>query len=195
MNATATRTTRARPWGWARWLLQRGLAWAGVIAAFVWYVSLSYNFGFGIVGSQPPAVGGRTARPWLEASLVRGGFVVVSRGTRTSGIDYDPPSSQSYHTSHRAGWYTLDIEHVGGPIVWWPSVEPAGPWSGPYVIVPLWPLAIGCGAGALVMWLRARRAVPGCCAGCGYSTVGLAAGAPCPECGDKTSSSASADSR
>ncbi len=49
--------------------------------------------------------------------------------------------------------------------------------------VPLWiPLAIV----AAIMgreWRRPRRTLRGKCPACGYSLRGLAAGAPCPECG------------
>ena len=75
----------------------------------------------------------------------------------------------------------------------WPQLLPdvvnakAGMFSSVTVFihtyVPLWPLPLATGLLALFAHRRARKLSPALCPACGYDTRGLAAAAPCPECG------------
>jgi hypothetical protein len=56
--------------------------------------------------------------------------------------------------------------------------------SGWPLVIPMWPIAFMFVDAAVLMELRARRCPLGsACVACGYSRIGLAAAAPCPECG------------
>jgi hypothetical protein len=75
-------------------------------------------------------------------------------------------------------------EDVGG------TTNPKPGWIYPRCwAVALWPLPLPLvGAGVWIGWLgwRARRRQKrGACPKCGYSLAGIAAGAACPECGEK----------
>jgi hypothetical protein len=51
------------------------------------------------------------------------------------------------------------------------------------ILLPLWPIPVAFGALAWYANTRITRLRQGACTKCGYDTRGLAAGAPCPECG------------
>ncbi|MGH7132664.1 MAG: hypothetical protein ACREJO_12030 [Phycisphaerales bacterium] len=68
-----------------------------------------------------------------------------------------------------------------------------------YVTIFLWPFALASllGGGWLVWSGRRarRRAMTGLCLKCGYDLAGLAAGAPCPECGGGKGAAVTAPAR
>lgn len=84
-----------------------------------------------------------------------------------------------------AGWNATAAKRRGpqdpsfDPLHWWPVLrnKPKN-----FVLnIPLWMIALPCGAVAAWMLLILRRR-PGHCE-CGYKLAGLPALAPCPECG------------
>lgn len=158
------------------------LAYTGAAAALVWAISLWQNLGVGVDSTGTPG-GWGTSKAMFEVSMVRGGVVLIVGGTRTDSITYDPITG--FTTSELFGGrvYVLDVHTVAGPLVWWPRFERPAAWSGPYIFLPLWPLALGCGATSAWLWGKSRRIVPGVCPTCGYALAGLPAGAACPECG------------
>lgn len=178
----ATPTKAARP-GRRRRITQRALAYAGAVAALLWVVSLWQNLGFGIDAAARPT-GWGASKATVEASLVRGGVLLIFGGTRTDSIAYDPLTSFSMFFPFGGRVYILDVHTVAGPVVWWPRYQRPAPWSGPYIFLPLWPIALGCIAAAWRLWVLGRQVVPGICPACRYPLAGLPAGAACPECGN-----------
>ncbi|MGH7132578.1 MAG: hypothetical protein ACREJO_11590 [Phycisphaerales bacterium] len=82
-------------------------------------------------------------------------------------------------------WWSFD---AGWHRVGWTPVK-----SVYFVLMPIWVPAMAVATVGLACawyWRRVRRLrVTGKCPACGYSLVGLAAGAVCPECGNATTSS------
>ena len=70
---------------------------------------------------------------------------------------------------------------------WWAWGQRANSWE-PVSAYTIWPLApLSLASGGLLYWpsmRSSRRLRRNQCLQCGYSRDGLAAGAPCPECGD-----------
>ena len=148
----------------------------GVTVAAVWAASRWWSFGYGYNGAtwgvgcaQGVAVcsfdgepGGvfwgwahkQEQRTWLWSAREAGDDFAVVTLDRWFVV-----RQQSRTKSMAVRWY----------VAFWP--------------VPLILWGAG-GAFLLIDLLRARRRVSaGCCAGCGYSLIGLAKGVACPECG------------
>ncbi len=168
-----------------RQFAQRVFACVGAMAIIFWAVSVWQNLGVGI-DAVPRPTGWGTSKAVIEASLVRGGVVLIAGGTRTDSVAYDPNTGFSEFRPLGGRVYILDVHTVAGPMVWWPRIEQPAAWSGLYIFFPLWPIVLGCGAVTIWLWTKNRRIVPGACPTCGYVLAGLHTGAACPECGATT---------
>lgn len=83
------------------------------------------------------------------------------------------------------GTYTIPAQRWTAGLFAWESINGFGIRS-EALLVALWTPALLLIAGGAGLWkFGARRARPGVCGACGYALAGLAAGAPCPECGPK----------
>lgn len=82
----------------------------------------------------------------------------------------------------RLRWHYGMVQRHINPV---PGVANPGPYvfMQRYVQIPLWPLPLLCSGIAAWHHRRVRRLSRMGCPTCGYDTRGLAAGAPCPECG------------
>jgi hypothetical protein len=136
-----------------RSILVRGLALVPVVlVAIAWPMSFFINAGVGIANPVVSSLGPGTARDdtMFEATLVRGGLLLIFDGTRTDNIFYDG------NTGHAStGWplYLLLVQRCDGPVVGVPRIVHPATWCGPYVIVPWWVVAVP----ALVLaWFSAR---------------------------------------
>ena len=107
---------------------------------------------------------------WCWSSAIAGWGVVVTPDGNVSTVQ--TPFAEGTERS-----WTISFVATSG--------QPGSGRTG--VLVILWPTALAplLGGGWLVWAGRRarRRAMAGCCVKCGYDLVGLAAGAPCPECG------------
>ena len=93
------------------------------------------------------------------------------------------------------GWWNpgLRAYRFKTPQMYWRfqwSYKPVYPWSASSrvlsITVPLWSIAVATAFSSALAWRASRRAVrlrPHSCRCCAYPRAGLAAGAPCPECG------------
>lgn len=121
---------------------------------------------------------------WIGYLGPGGSFCVVERGV--IGVGYGPEwatprdgkTRDAPPTGFHGGSVPLEYEWWF-VLVWEPGHRAVG--------VPLWfPVGIVVGLSTVVWrrdWLSQRRAILGHCAKCRYDRRGLAAAAPCPECG------------
>jgi hypothetical protein len=100
--------------------------------------------------------------------------VMICVGPQTPGLPegFEPKRwSATWHRWHGIGWLPSYTERSGIKML----------------AVPLWLIALPSGAGSFLLWRSLRRerlrAPLKPCPKCGYSLVGLAEGAACPECG------------
>lgn len=79
-------------------------------------------------------------------------------------------------------WPVFSHSGILRDMYWWPRV-----WfykGSAHLLVPLWmPWLFASASSGLLIWRVARRRPASACRTCGYSLVGLTAGAACPECG------------
>ncbi|QQS10249.1 MAG: hypothetical protein IPK69_06415 [Phycisphaerales bacterium] len=109
------------------------------------------------------------AWPWLYGAQRGGAYLVHDRGAM-----YRMPP----------GVYTGRVDPTV-PKVWWANASISGGRT--YVGIPFWLPAVVAGLCGAIAWrldvIARRRARAGACPRCLYSRAGLAANAPCPECG------------
>jgi hypothetical protein len=111
--------------------------------------------------------------------ICKGALEYWGRTIQMSGIYTRPPTSR---------WWRDEAPAVG--FCWWPWWQLSS-WSS-YVKIPLWiPLALFAFPTG-ILWRRdhvvTKRALSRACHECSYDRRGLAADAPCPECGAPGSS-------
>lgn len=145
------------------------MKWGGITLAAaclaVWAVSL-----FG------------TTTVYVSWRFPRSGVVIFTGNGALCWSQFPAPSR-----GIEADWYGYDLRANGVSSIW---TFDLGGWrkGGLYPTkVPLWFPTLVCGAIAWTAWrleVRSRRARPADpCERCEYDRAGLAAGAPCPECG------------
>ena len=92
-------------------------------------------------------------------------------------------TGRGFLPSHYTGWSTWALPKRG--MMWW--FDNAGSDPIRIIVVPFWVPAAACLIASALAWrldtLATRRAKLGMCPKCSYSRTGLAASAPCPECG------------
>jgi len=178
----------------SQWRLKCWLAGSIVVLTlFFWVLSFYAPVGVGFGRLRRSAAPGgtvvlnNTTCANVELSLARGGLMLVLNGTRTDVVYYD--QNMGCSSSDYGLLYTVKMDQVAAPIVWWPSstipkdwTGSAQNWAGRYTLVPFWVLLI-IGAAAM-LWVWRRRPRPdGSCKSCGYNRHGIPPTAKCPECG------------
>lgn len=149
----------------------------GVLVAGAWVAS-----GWWVIGltyHRPGSAGGS-----LGGSTHNVLYVYTLDGVVIFGTQSSSPNPSGFSITPR-------LEKAGWSLWHWSWGGGGGPGGGSPrsfdCTAPLWPVPVVLwGAGALLLRsgrLARRRALTGMCAACGYSLAGLAAGAPCPECG------------
>jgi hypothetical protein len=112
--------------------------------------------------------------PWIGSDRAQW-WVTLSRGTVGFSAERRWPR----------GGVSAGMPRREGPFIWWFDAGgvagTGGGWA--YLTVPLWVPGVLAGAGWALARVRDRKRSAGLCARCGYARAGLAAGAPCPECG------------
>lgn len=117
---------------------------------------------------------------WINAYLFDGTVSVVCSpplpSAKATGFAMITQSQKDQYEQNRSTWTGFEL-----------LVIRARNWQFWHALVSLWFLTLLLAVPAALLWLiRLRRYPVGCCPNCLYDLTGLAAGTPCPECGQKS---------